>query len=178
MQQASLEQALINGKRICNPIQNCKPRQQAGYYSIWLKEGKKLPSEFDNELKRRGTRLLYLGRAKDSLFTRLLEQELQHKNPATFFRSIGAVLGYRPTKSSLVGKKNQNNYKFSVQDTKAIISWIDENLEVMFVESEMISSFEETMIAKYSPILNWSHSQMKFLPLKILKDECRLIARN
>ncbi len=173
-----MEQELLNGPKICNPIKNCKPKAKAGFYAIWLKQGSKLSPRFNEELSKRETHLLYIGRAKDSLLTRLLKQELQHKNPATFFRSLGAVLGYRPMKGSLIGKRNQNNYKFSKHDTNAIILWIDGNLEVNFIESEMINSFEETLIAKYSPILNWTHSQNKFEPLKTSKDECRLIARN
>lgn len=102
-----LEKALIKGKRILQPITNGNTiESKEGYYSIWITNTKKLPTVFHNELVRRKTNLLYIGIASGSLLKRLYLQELQHRNPATFFRSIGAVLGYRPEPGSLAGKKN------------------------------------------------------------------------
>lgn len=64
-----------------------------------------------------------------------LGQELNHKKPGTFFRSIGCVLGYLPIKGHLKGKANQNNYKFSQDDTLEIINWLKDNIELSIVES-------------------------------------------
>lgn len=173
----SIEEELLFGRRHVNPIATCNPNPNAGYYAIWLTKGSLLPQPFMDELQKRNTQLLYIGLASKSLLKRLLHQELQHKNPATFFRSIGAVLGFRPAKGSLAGKRNQNNYKFTKNDTDYITKWIDKNLEVSFVECDLIDCLEESLIAKYSPILNWTHSKDKFEPLRKCKDECRLIAR-
>jgi hypothetical protein len=108
-----VERALIHGKRIDHPITNLNVDvgKGGGYYSIWLNDVEKLNNkEFSQELKKRNSNLLYIGIASKSLYERLYEQELQHLNPATFFRSIGAVLGYRPEEGSLSDKKNKNNY--------------------------------------------------------------------
>ncbi len=42
----------------------------------------------------------------------MLGNELRARGHGTFFRSLGAVLGYLPPKGSLKGKSNQNNYTF------------------------------------------------------------------
>jgi len=174
-----LEKALIKGKRILQPITNGNGiESREGYYSIWITDAKKLPPAFYNELIRRKSNLLYIGIASGSLLKRLYLQELQHRNPATFFRSIGAVLGYRPEAGSLIGNRNQNNYKFKANDTKAIVEWINKNLEISFHYcSTADSSIEKMLIGNYKPLLNWTHNPEPFLPLKLLKDECRMIAR-
>lgn len=175
-----IEKAVIKSQRIRQPIINGNGiESKEGYYSIWIIDTKKLPSLFHKELVRRNTNLLYIGIASGSLLKRLYLQELQHKNAATFFRSIGAVLGFRPQKGSLVGKRNQNNYKFNEQDTKAIIEWINNNLEIGFHYcSTADDTIEKMLIGKYKPLLNWTHNPEPFQPLKQLKDECRIIARN
>ncbi len=175
-----LEKTLIKGKRILQPITNGNViESKEGYYSIWITNTKKLPPAFHNELVRKKTNLLYIGIASGSLLKRLYLQELQHRNPATFFRSIGAVLGYRPEPGSLAGKKNQNNYKFNIENTKAIVEWINHNLEIAFHYCPTTdSTIEITLIKKYGPLLNWTHNPEPFMPLKKLKDECRAIARN
>ena len=153
--------------------------KKEGYYSIWVINTKKMPLLFYKELEKRKTKLLYIGIASGSLYKRLYLQELQHRNAATFFRSIGAVLGYRPEPGSLAGKRNQNNYKFNREHTKEIVEWINENLEIAFHYCTTIDSAnEKTLIEKYKPLLNWAHNPEPFMPLKQLKDECRFIARN
>jgi hypothetical protein len=175
-----LEKALIKGKRILKPINNGTTiEKKEGYYSIWISDPKKMPAIFYEELVKRKTSLIYIGIASGSLYKRLYLQELQHRNAATFFRSIGAVLGYRPEPGTLVGKRNQNNYKFSQEHTKAIVEWINDNLEIAFhYGSTADSSIEKMLIAKYKPLLNWTHNPEPFMPLKYLKDECRFVARN
>jgi hypothetical protein len=175
-----LEKALIKGKRIQMPITNGNTiEKKEGYYSIWVINTKKMPSLFYKELVKRKTNLLYIGIASGSLYKRLFLQELQHRNAATFFRSIGAVLGYRPEPGSLTGKRNQNNYKFNKEHTKAIVEWINDNLEIVFHYGPTNDSVnEKNLIEKYKPLLNWSHNPEPFMPLKVLKDKCRFIARN
>jgi len=138
-----------------------------------------MPSPFYKELLKRNTTLIYIGIATKSLSTRLYQQELQHQNPATFFRSLGAVLGYRPEPGSLYGKTNQNNYTFSSENTRRIIEWIDGNLEISFHYCPINSrSFESTLIKKYKPIFNLKHNPESFLLLKELRSDCRQIAKN
>ncbi|MBX7203670.1 MAG: hypothetical protein K1X77_11610 [Bacteroidia bacterium] len=175
----TVEEAIINGVRLRHPVSNGKSiEKKEGYYSIWIVNLKALPVPFNHELVKRKTTLLYIGIASNSLHKRLYQQELQHKSAATFFRSIGAVLGYTPEQGSLVSKKNQNNYKFNQKDTNAIIEWININPEVSFHYcSTTDESLEKMLIAKYKPLLNWTHNPEPFLPLKQLKDNCRAIAR-
>ncbi|SJL30493.1 hypothetical protein PGIN_ATCC49417_01171 [Porphyromonas gingivalis] len=63
-------------------------------------------------------------------------QELFAKGHGTFFRSLGALLGHRPEKGSLVGKKNQKNYRFPKRDEQKIAKWIIDNLAVNWIELE------------------------------------------
>src|SRR5205814_7359543 len=95
-----------------------------GLYAIFIDDAKSLPEPFCSMLIRRGTRLLYMGRARKSLSVRLIDQELRHKRAATFFRGIGAILGLRPQRGSLRGKANQNNYRSqTVIRLKLLIGW-------------------------------------------------------
>lgn len=156
---------------------SCINKEQ-GYYFIWITEISKLPFVFREELKKRNSQLLYIGIAETTVHKRLLLQELQHKNPATFFRSIGAVLGYQPDPGSLIGKSNQNNYRFSKNVTSEIIDWNDKNLEIAFCCVEQASRTNEIiLIKKHAPLFNWTHNPVKFMPLKIVKNQCLLIAR-
>jgi hypothetical protein len=83
-----------------------------GLYCIRLKKGAKLPEPFGSTLAKRGHNILYIGIATASLNHRFWGQELHAKGHGTFFRSMGAVLGYRPEKGLLIEKKNQRNYTF------------------------------------------------------------------
>lgn len=68
-----------------------------GLYAIRLRTGATLPDPFGAVAKERGPRLIYLGEAqKQTLLARLVGNELRAKGNGTFFRSLGAVLGYRP----------------------------------------------------------------------------------
>lgn len=174
-----VEKALFSGSRLKQPVsKGAGIKASPGYYSIWIREIENLPSPFSDELNRRKTNLLYIGVAEGSLLLRLWEQELQHLRAATFFRSIGAVLNYRPERGSLIGMGNQNNYRFSKANTQRIIEWIDNSLEVASVQSPVDKTIENKLIAKHTPLLNWTHNPNKYLPLKAVKAECRLIARN
>ena len=152
--------------------------QKAGYYSIWIDTPDSLPEPFATELKTRGNNLLYVGIASKSLYSRLIEQELRHKKPATFFRSLGAVLNYKPPMGSLANKRNQNNYRFSHADTQEIKEWIKDHLRVLYVECDSIElNFEKSIIEESTPLFNSSHNPQKSERLSALRSECREIAR-
>lgn len=175
-----IEKELFQNIRLKQPVSNGKNiHAEKGYYSIWICDSKKIPSPFSDELKRRNTNLLYIGIAEITLLQRLWEQELQHKSPATFFRSIGAALNYRPEPGSLAGRKRQVNYFFSDGHTKEIIQWIDKYLEVSFLPTKDVdASLEKILIRKHTPLLNLQHNPSKFSPLKVAREECRSIARH
>ncbi|WP_338157334.1 GIY-YIG nuclease family protein [Porphyromonas gingivalis] len=85
-------------------------------------------------MSERNHNILYFGIAIN-LKQRLM-QELFAKGHGTFFRSLGALLGHRPEKGSLVGKKNQKNYRFPKRDEQKIAKWIIDNLAVNWIELE------------------------------------------
>ncbi|QFU75930.1 hypothetical protein EY643_09800 [Halioglobus maricola] len=146
-----------------------------GYYAIFVTCSGDLPGWLRCAIDQSG--LLYLGIARKSLETRLFRQELRHKSPATFFRGLGATLGYRPPVGSLCGKSNQKNYKFSPENTAAIITWIDANLEISWVVSDMPEhKVEKAMIRKLAPPMNTAHNQKALPQLSQLRVECREIA--
>jgi hypothetical protein len=149
-----------------------------GYYAIFIDDGGALPGPYGELLLQRATHLIYVGIATVSLYARLVEQDLQHRQPSTFFRGIGSILGYRPPPGSLVGKANQNNYRFSATDTAAIIEWINGHLSVNWVEADpALETTEASLIRTYQPLLNTKYNPDAVPQLAALRDECRRIAR-
>lgn len=152
--------------------------RRPGYYAIYVNDTSAFPSPFREELARRGTHLIYIGIATVSLHERLLEQDLRHGRPSTFFRGIGAILGYRPQSGSLNGMSNQNNYKFSTSDTAEINRWMAANLSVNWVEeSPALASFEKALIRAHQPLVNTTHHPAPSRELAALRLLCRSIAR-
>jgi len=148
-----------------------------GYYAIFVDDGGSLPRPYGDVLLQRATNLIYVGIATVSLYNRLVEQDLQHRRPSTFFRGIGSILGYRPPRGSLVGRANQNNYKFCAADTTEIIKWINGHLSVNWVESDpALQTTEVSLIRAYRPFLNTKHNPDRLSQLAALRDECRRLA--
>ncbi len=152
----------------------------AGLYSIFIDEPDNLPHPFDTYLKQKNPSLIYVGKARDCLKVRLVQQDLRHKSPSTFFRGIGAILGFRPPKGSLVGYKNRNNYIFNEADTAEIIEWINQHLSVRWVELDLCSVEANEPIAIHTlrPLLNTTHNPEALPELAALRKECRQIALN
>lgn len=149
-----------------------------GYYSIWIDDPGSLPSLFAVRLRKNQTNLIYVGIATRSLHKRLVEQDLQHKSLSTFFRGIGPVLGYRPLTGSLVGMKNQNNYKFSRVETEEIRDWISNHLLVRYIEDARASHcVEKAAIRSSCPVLNTNHNPEAIRDLADLRKLCRDKAR-
>jgi len=149
----------------------------SGLYTIHIDAAESLPpGHFREVLKERGTTLLYLGKASN-FERRLIRQDLKHEQPSTFFRGIGAVLGYRPPRGSLQGKKNQNNYRFSGEDTGKIIVWIDLHVRVCWAEcdSDIIDAVERHLIKRFEPLLNTRAQPHPYRLLAELRRECREI---
>lgn len=143
-----------------------------GLYAIRIKDISALPHPFSDELQKRGHNLLYIGKASKSLRKRLWHQELNHKNSATFFRSIGAILGFRPGKGTLYGKDTRN-YKFSEEDTNKIIRWINDNLLVNILPlQDNIEDTESALIKEHRPIINISKNPYRMSIMSELRDEC------
>lgn len=148
-----------------------------GFYIIQLQVGSKLPLRYQTILEERSNRILYIGKAQGQTLEKRLSQEIEHTSPGTFFRSIGAVLGKKPIKGHLIGKSNQNNYKFPHKETQEIIQWLLKNIEIKLIGNALNFDIEEVLIKDYLPLLNDQHNPLKLLELKEDKAYCRRIAR-
>ena len=174
----SAEKELIEGefKTVDSFLEDIVP-DKPGIYCIKLQESSFLPSKF-GEIRK--DRIIYIGKATISLKKRLWQQELNHKTPATFFRSIGAMLDYLPPKGSLVGKKNNRNYKFSKEDTDAIKKWMKYSLRVNYIilEQSKIEEFEDSLIRKYMPLVNLDKNPQRSIELEKARKRCVEYANN
>ncbi|WP_417857537.1 GIY-YIG nuclease family protein [Xanthomarina gelatinilytica] len=149
-----------------------------GIYCIRIKSSKELDTVFSNVLNQRNHNIIYIGIASKSLSKRFLGQELRAKGHGTFFRSMGAVLGYLPEQGSLIGKLNQNNYKFSSKNEQKIIEWIDENLIINWVSvTDNLNSIEKELIIEHLPLLNIAGNPAALNNVRVLRDRCKQIAR-
>ena len=168
---ASVEEKLIKGdfKSVSSLSADAIPNE-SGIYCIKLSENYTLPPKYG---KIREDRIIYIGIASKSLRERLWEEELNHKRAATFFRSIGAMLDYLPPKGSLYGKKTRN-YKFSLEDTDKIQKWMKKWLRVNFikVENSEIDNIEDSLIKKYTPLVNISKNPKASEELKKARQRC------
>ena len=91
---------------------------------------------------------------------------------------MGAVLGYVPEEGSLIGKSNQENYKFSSKNEQEIIDWIDENLIINWVSfSENLNAIESDLIKQYLPLLNIAGNPGVLNNVRVLRNKCKEIAK-
>jgi len=149
----------------------------SGLYCIRLQKHSKLPERYQNILDKRKHKLIYIGKAEGQSLGARLSQEIEHKKPGTFFRSIGCVLKYLPMKGHLNGKSNQNNFKFSKDNTAEIVKWLKANVEISIVQYTNSFDIENELIRKYCPLLNDTHNLLRLQELIDDKAECRKIAR-
>lgn len=173
-----IEKMLINEKNFKSAgIIDNLVSTNSGLYCIRISDISRLPSPFNIALRDRGHNIIYIGVASESLRTRFLHQELRARGHGTFFRSIGAVLGYLPPKGSLLTKKNKRNYKFSKTDEQKIIKWINENLKVNWIEfNDDFESFENELINKHRPLINIANNPSALQELSELRKLCVQIA--
>lgn len=149
-----------------------------GLYCVQVKDVTSFNSKFSKVLNERKHRIVYIGIATKSLRERFLNQELRAKGHGTFFRSLGAVLGYQPEAGSLIGKSNQYNYKFSSANEEKIIDWIDEHLIINWVTaSHQLNAIENELIKKYLPLLNIAGNPDALDEVRSLRNRCKAIAR-
>ena len=163
-----IQQTFINANELANGDKiPCEP----GIYCIKLRDNACLPAKYG---QLREDRIIYIGKATTVLKKRLWEEELNNKRPATFFRSIGAMLGYLPPKGALVGKKNTKSYKFNSEDTKEIKEWIQNSLDVNFVSviPTEIKNIETYLIQKYRPLVNIKDNPTPSAELKAARNRC------
>lgn len=148
----------------------------SGIYAIAVTDVRALPAPFDTLATERGHSLIYIGKAQN-LRSRFLEEELRGRRNGMFFRSLGALLGYRPLQGSLFERKNQRNYRFTHEDTASIGKWINANLVVSFVGVEQVlKPLEVELIKGRLPLLNLDDNSVKLPELEALRRACRVIA--
>ncbi len=157
-------------------IDNLVPHK-SGLYCIRINDINKLPKPFNTLLADRKHDIIYIGIATKSLNRRFLNQELRANGHGTFFRSIGALLGHRPPKGSLVSKKNKRNYKFAAVDEQKIIDWINTHLNVSWIEfSGDFETLETALLNKHRPLINIAKNPSALKELSELRKICVQIA--
>lgn len=164
--------------RAANTIDRQVPHDY-GLYAIRLREGVDLPQPFGAIVSDRGTRVLYIGEARGQrLPVRLVDNELRAKGNGTFFRSLGAVLGYVPATGSLAGRASQKNYRFTPTDQETIVRWINVNLEVswMVLPQSAIRHEERNLIRREGPLFNLRSNPRRLPELAALREHCRIVA--
>jgi hypothetical protein len=177
----SIERTLMDEKYFKNAgkIDKIVPVSQCGLYCIRISDINKLPTPYNKILNERGHNIIYIGIATGCLNKRFLNQELRANGHGTFFRSIGAILGFKPPKGSLIEKSNKRNYKFSKDDNERIIKWINQNLIVNWIEfSGHFDSIETTLIEKYKPLINIAKNPAALKILSELRADCARIANS
>ena len=173
-----IESELIEGQFV--PVSAITPERvpgAPGLYCIKLRDGVVFPKDFGTIRK---DRIIYIGKAENStLRKRLWEEELNCRRPATFFRSIGAMLGYLPLKGSLAGKTTRN-YKFSHTDSEQIREWMRQSLLVncLPVKKSAIEEEEKRLILKYMPLVNIKDNPMASEKIKKVRERCVSFARD
>jgi GIY-YIG catalytic domain-containing protein len=176
---ADLAELIMSAARIPASRAASVVPDRPGYYSIWLDDSDNLPRAYADRLRDQRTHLIYVGIATRSLMRRLVRQDLYHKSPSTFSRGIGAVLGYRPPHGSLVGRKNQNNYRFGGPDSLAIIAWAENHLKISIIEESPADKRRESdAIHRLCPILNSDDNPRALKELAQARLECREIAKS
>lgn len=178
LETSQIEKVLMNVKsfKSAGTIDSLVPHN-CGIYCIRIYEVNKLPKPFNTFLADRKHNIIYIGIATGSLNSRFLNQELRAKGHGTFFRSIGTMLGHRPPKGSLANKVNKNNYKFSPTDEKKIIKWINDNLNVNWVDfSGDFETLETWLINKHRPLINIAKNPSALKELTDLRKICVQIA--
>lgn len=145
--------------------------EETGLYCIRVRDMEEsgFKGEFRSALIERKSPIIYIGKSDRSTLKKRLFQELRAKSNGTLFRSLGAALGYLPPKGSLKNRKNKNNYKFSKSDEAEIIEWINNHLELSWIElSEDIELAERELIKLNTPLLNLKDNPN---PLQVLRDK-------
>lgn len=147
-----------------------------GLYAIRILDKSVLPEPFRAHARRADHDLIYIGLTTRSLSERLVRNELRAKGHGTFFRSLGAVLGYRPLPGSLPHRKL--NYTFSEDDRDSIVGWINNNLEVSFYAHEGDQrAVEDVLVQRHRPLLNLDKNPAALPELRALRAQCVKTAR-
>ena len=144
------------------------PLHTPGLYAFFVKHISDLPPCFSADtLTRPLPELIYIGQASRCLLTRAWHQDCRHKGAASYFRSVGVMLGF----SSVTPARN---YKFSQADTNEITAWMDEHVSVSWTSVvTSLNSDEKEVIRRFTPLLNIRHNPRAFTLLRQLRKRAR-----
>ena len=154
------------------PVRKVEARlpHSPGKYAFFIEEVGRLPKPFVHEAMTRPVpALLYIGKADVSLAQRVWLEECQHRRPGTFFRSVGAMLGYNSPRGG-------RNYEFAPIDKQRVVAWIASNLRVAWQAEVLEQSHrvgEQALISQFVPLLNLQGNPRKFAELSRLRAVCR-----
>lgn len=174
-----LMKVLINKKNF-KSMDECEQNisDAPGLYCVRIKDPRALDAVFLNVLTERNHTILYIGVASKSLRKQFFETELQAKGHGTFFRTMGAVLGYLPEAGSLIGKSNQNTYKFSPEHELEIIAWMEENLIFNWIATNTdLHAVEGKLIKEHWPLLNIAGNPGVINNVRVLRNKCKASAQ-
>lgn len=174
-----LMKVLINEKNF-KSIEECERSipDAAGLFCVRIKNPKALDTVFLNVLTERNHTILYIGVASKSLRKHFFEEELRAKGHGTFFRTMGAVLGYLPEEGSLIGKTNQSAYKFSPEHEQEIITWMEEHLIFNWIATNTdLHAVEGKLIKEHLPLLNIAGNPGVINNVRVLRNRCKAMAQ-
>lgn len=181
----------LSPKRELIPLSRAKDdvTSTAGFYAIYIVSTEFLPDLFKEELEKRNEdcefkNLLYLGKANKTnarnLRIRLVKEALMG-GTHTFFRGLGAILGYKPPFGQLRNKSNNINYRFSSDDKRKIVEYIEQHIHIRWYEScvssHVLDDLETNLIERLMPLMNIDKSPSPFQPFTDLRDRCIQRAR-
>ncbi len=147
-----------------------------GIYIVRIQNIHQLPKAFTLVLEERKHNLLYVGIASESLQKQFLAQELRGVGEGSFFRSLGAILGFLPPKGSL--KSDSIKFSFSDAHRLKIIDWINANLRVNWVcLDDGWEQLEAQLILDERPLVNISKNPESLKTIKALREMCVETAR-
>lgn len=155
---------VLNAKRVpVRGVADLLPRAP-GLYAVFIDDPGCLPDPFEEiAATRTNPHLLYVGQASGSLYQRVWVEELQHRSPGTFFRSIGVMLGY-------ISPKGGRIFAFAPRDKCAISAWIAEHLAVAWtVAVRYMNAEERGAILRHCPLLNITHNPKRIAQLRELR---------
>jgi hypothetical protein len=169
---------LMRSKRLTPAEAAVALPDEPGIYAIFVDDPASMPQPYADLLRERRTGLIYIGKAEESLRRRAYEEELRHRRAATFFRSLGAALGYLPPSGSLRDKANKKNYRFSTSDTQQILAWIDAHLKTAAIPlpTAAIEEAERRVIVASRPLFNLQNNPLALEVLKRARARCIAVA--
>tara|TARA_X000000368_G_scaffold188669_1_gene148781 strand:+ start:57 stop:611 length:555 start_codon:yes stop_codon:yes gene_type:complete len=112
--------------------------------------------------------VIYIGNVRTANIFNRCHQEINGTAPATFFRKIGSVLGYKSTNRN--NSPIKNNFVFEKDDKNKIKKWNHTNLRLKIFDTD--SSNEEALIRHFKPPFNEEYNSVYTCDeINVLRDK-------